>query len=328
MKESFSLVSEEVLSALKNNFGSFLTVKELKSSFNLPPAMIAKAIKELKSWGYAVEGEEYKGYRLAQIPDLLFPLEIKDGLKAKVFGRKIHSFRTIGSTNELGFTLAENGAPEGTLIVAEQQTKGKGRLGRFWYSPPNLGIWMSLILRPSIPPAKASGLSLCAGLALALTINELTGLKVQLKWPNDCLVDGKKVGGILLELSAELDRVNFVIAGVGINVNQSEKDFPKNLVKKATSLRIEKKENINRLALLRLFLQKFERIYLDFKKFGLVNYHQEIKDHFFLLGRKIKLKLGEKIIKGKAEDIDENGALIIQTKKGEKKIFCGEVTVI
>ena len=328
MKKGFSLVSEEVLLALKRNLGSFVTVKELKRSFNLSPAMISKAVKELRSWGYQIEGEDYKGYRLASIPDQLSPLEIKDGLKTKVLGKKIYAFRSLGSTNQLGFALAENGAPEGTLIVAEKQTKGKGRLGRSWHSPPNLGIWMSLILRPSIPPAKASGLSLCAGLALALAINEMTGLDAQIKWPNDCLIDGKKVAGILLELSAEIDRVNFVIVGVGINVNQALEDFPKNLVKNATSLRIEKKETVNRLALLRLFLEKFEKIYFDFKKFGLPKYHEEIKKQFFLLGKKVKLKMGKKSIKGIAVDIDENGALIIQTKEGEKKIFCGEVTVI
>jgi BirA family biotin operon repressor/biotin-[acetyl-CoA-carboxylase] ligase len=228
----------------------------------------------------------------------------------------------------LGFRLAETKAEEGTLIVAEEQTKGKGRMGRGWYSPPRLGLWMTLILRPDIPPFKAPGLSICAGLALAQAIREMTGIEAKTKWPNDCLVDGKKVGGILLELSAELDRTNFVIVGIGVNVNHSVKNFPTDLAQTATSIKIKLGKEISRLALLISFLEKFERIYLDFKKNGLAPQREMIKSFSSLLGKKVVVKFGKEKMEGMAEDIDDNGSLVIKTKKGERVLTAGEVTVL
>jgi BirA family biotin operon repressor/biotin-[acetyl-CoA-carboxylase] ligase len=201
-------------------------------------------------------------------------------------------------------------------------------MGRSWYSPAKVGLWFSLILRPEIPPVKASGLSICAGVALAQAIRELTNLKAQVKWPNDCIIDGKKVAGILLELSAELDKVDFVIVGIGVNVNQKKSDFPKLLLKIATSLRIEKGKEIERIKLLKLFLSKFEKIYLEFKKTGLSFLQDEVNQLSSLLGKNIAVKYGEKIIKGKAVRIDENGSLVLKTKTKEETISAGEVTIL
>jgi BirA family biotin operon repressor/biotin-[acetyl-CoA-carboxylase] ligase len=187
---------------------------------------------------------------------------------------------------------------------------------------------MSLILRPKIPPAKAPGLSLCAGLALIKTIRDKTSLEADLKWPNDCLIGRKKVAGILLELSAELDKIDFIIIGVGINVNQTQNDFPKNLKGKATSIFLESKDKFSRVELLKSFLERFEKIYLNFKTFGLKFYREEIKISSSLLGKKVKLLYGKDKLKGVVKDIDENGSLVLETRKGEKTVTAGEVTLI
>jgi len=321
-------VEEELVGLLEKNGDRFLNTKDISLKLGVHPYTIYQAVRELRRWEFQIQSERGKGYKLVGSPDLILSADIKKNLKTKILGKKIFSYRKVGSTNVLGFRLAETKAEEGTLIVAEEQTKGKGRMGRSWYSPPRLGLWMSLILRPDIPPFKAPGLSICAGLALAQAIGEMAGIEAKIKWPNDCLIDGKKVGGILLELSAELDRINFVIVGIGVNVNHSEKDFPKSLAETSTSVKIKLGKDISRLALLTSFLEKFERIYLDFKKNGLSPQREAIKNFSSLLGEKVAVKFGKEKIEGMAEDIDDNGSLVIKTNKGEKVVTAGEVTVI
>jgi len=325
------MISEGILTLLKREKKSAsggLSASFLSSSLNLPLHSVYEGIVELRKLGYKIETERGKGYRLISVPDTFIPLEINYNLKTKILGKNIFSYRVLKSTNDSAYRLAEEKAPEGTLIVADKQTSGKGRLGRKWFSPPGRGIWMSLILRPKIPPAKAPGLSLCTGLALIQSIKDKTGLEADLKWPNDCLIEGKKVAGILLELSAELDKVNFIIIGVGINVNQSQSDFPKNLKGKATSIFLESGKRFSRVELLKGFLQRFEKIYMNFKTFGLKFYREEIKSSSSLLGKKVKLLYGKEKLKGLAKDIDENGSLILETRKGERTVTAGEVTLI
>ncbi len=313
---------------LEKDGHKFLTAKEISSRLRVHPYVVYQAVRELRGWGFQIQSERGRGYRLVESPDLILPAKIQNNLKTKIFGKRVYSYRKVGSTNLVGFRLAETSAEEGTLIVADEQTRGKGRMGRSWYSPPGLGLWMSLILRPDIPPFKAPGLSICAGLAVVQAIKEMTGVDAKIKWPNDCLIDGKKVGGILLELSAELDRINFVIVGIGVNVNHSAKDLPKNLAQTAASIRIKLGKEISRSALLRLFLEKFERIYLDFKKNGLSSHREAIKSYSSLLGKRVTVKFGRENIEGMAEEIDGSGSLVIKTKKGKRLVTAGEVTVL
>jgi BirA family biotin operon repressor/biotin-[acetyl-CoA-carboxylase] ligase len=328
MKRSMQAAGEEVLSLLQRNHHKFLSTKEISEKLRVHPYVVYEAIKELRRWDFEIWSEKGKGYRLLRSPNFILPGEVKKKLKTKIMGREVLSYRSLGSTNQLGFRLAEAGAKEGTLIVADEQTKGRGRMGKSWYSPPGLGLWMSLILRPDIPPFKAPGLSICAGLALAQTIRKLTGLDARIKWPNDCLVNGLKVGGILLELSAELDRTDFVIAGIGVNVNHLPRDFPKTLSALATSIRMEWGEEISRMKLLTSFLKRFEAIYLDFKKKGLAPQRPLIKRFSSLLGRKVAVKFGKEKIEGIAQDIDDSGSLLITTAGGERAVRAGEVTVV
>jgi BirA family biotin operon repressor/biotin-[acetyl-CoA-carboxylase] ligase len=328
MKRSMQAAGEEVLSLLQKKRRTFLSTKEISEKLRVHPYVVYQAIKELRRWDFEILSEKGKGYRLLKSPDRILAVEVKKKLKTKILGREVLSYRSLGSTNQLGFRLAEAGIREGTLIVADEQTQGRGRMGRSWHSPPGLGLWTSVILRPNIPPFKAPGLSICAGLALAQTIRKLTGLDARIKWPNDCLINGLKAGGILLELSAELDRTNFVIAGVGVNVNHLPKDFPKKLSGRATSVRMEWGEEISRVKLLTSFLQRFESVYLDFKKRGLSPQRQLIKKFSSLLGKKVAVRFGRERIEGLAQDIDDNGSLVIITPKGERVVRAGEVTVV
>jgi len=325
---SLQTAEEELLTLLQKNQHTFLSTREISKRLGVHPYVVYQVIKELRRWDFKISSEKGKGYRLLETPELLLSGEIKRNLKTKILGKNILSYRTLGSTNQLGFRLAESGAGEGTLIVADEQTRGKGRMGRSWYSPPKLGLWISLILRPDIPPFKAPGLSVCAGLALAQAIRSLTGVDAKIKWPNDCLINGRKVGGVLLELSAELDRTNFVIAGIGVNVNHLSSDFPKKLSSVATSIRTEWGKEVSRIKLLTSFLKRFEAIYLDFKKNGLAPQRQLIKKFSSLLGKKVAVKFGKEKIEGVAEDIDDNGSLVIRTRKGKRVLRAGEVTVV
>jgi len=328
MKKSLQIAEEELIAFLQQNRLVYTSTKEISQQLGIHPYVIDQSIKELRRWGFKILFEKGKGYRLWESPDFLLPRKIKKNLKTKILGKEVLCYRTVGSTNNLAFRLAESGAEEGTLIVADEQTKGRGRMGRDWYSPPRLGLWMSLILRPDIPPFKAPGLSICAGLALAQAIGELTGLDAKIKWPNDCLLNGRKVGGVLLELSAELDRINFIVVGIGVDVNQQLTDFPKNLATIATSIRIEWGKEIPRIKLLSSFLERLESIYLNFKNNGIAPQRQLIKKFSSLLGTKVAVKFGKEKIEGIAEDIDDNGSLVIRTGKDLRVVTAGEVTAV
>lgn len=326
MKKNLSSVAQELLLQLRkkpDNCSTEKLTQELKIDFK----ELKAAKKQLEKWGYVIEPDSHKGYKLSEIPDSFLPQEIKYNLRSKILGLEIHPYKVLRSTNELAFSLADEGAPEGTVVLAEKQSKGKGRLGRSWYSPPKLGIWMSLVLRPTLLPSQAAGLSIAASLALVLTTQELTGLSAFIKWPNDVIVNHKKFCGILTELSAELDKINFVILGVGINVNHDFKDFPKDLRNIATSLKIETGEKISRVDFLKKFLEKFENIYLQYKKTGLLTFKEECLRHFYLLGKKVRIQAGSEIWEGKAENLDDNGALILRTREGLKTITAGDVSL-
>lgn len=328
MDNPISSDAEKVLKVLKSKKGRFVSIKEIAKSSGLSRFNLYQSIHKLREWAYDIESQKGKGYRLNKITDFLLPTEIKNILKTSVLGKEIHSYHTVKSTNLLAYKLAETGSPEGAMILSEKQTAGKGRMGRSWFSPAKSGLWMSLILRPHIPPSKMPGLSICAGLALAQTVQKLFGLEAKLKWPNDCLIGQRKFAGILVELSAEMDQVRFAIMGIGINVNQKRVDFPGDLKKKATSISIELGEKVARLELLKHFLERFEKIYLGFAKKGLGAYRSEIKKYSLLLNREVKIKLGDKSVVGTAIDIDHNGSLVVKTKGGTETVTAGEVSLL
>jgi BirA family biotin operon repressor/biotin-[acetyl-CoA-carboxylase] ligase len=321
-------IAVELLNFLRSAPDRHYSTKKLAEKFSTQPRFIGEALRGLAVWGYKFAYDKTMQVRFVSAPDSIFPHEISHHLKTKFIGRNIISHFSVPSTNSLALNLADEGAVEGTLVIAEKQTSGRGRLGRSWHSPPKTGLWFSLVLRPDLPPADMPGLSIVTATALAETIVAELKLDAKIKWPNDCLVEGLKVAGILTELSAELDKVRHVIVGTGINVNQAYRDFPPFIRRKATSLRIESGIEISRIEFLADFLLNFEKMYLQFKKSGLKPLLPKIKKRSSLLGREVRLKRGKKTIVAKAVDIGTDGALIVKRRKETLRVTAGEVTVV
>jgi len=314
-----------VLESLSAYVGRYLTFDELEHSSRLSRLDVKAALKHLADAGFDIH-ESGKGHALLSIPDSISPIMLHCGLKCKVMGSEIHSYKTIGSTNEAARRLAEASAGEGTIVIAEKQTRGRGRLGRTWHSVSGQGLYFSVILRPKVDFARLPALSMVAALSICRAI-ESCGLKAEIKWPNDCLLDGKKVAGILVELSAELDRVDYAIMGIGINVNHRPDDFPSNLRSTATSLYCITDSKVNRADLFRKFLIDFEKSYHTFQRYGFRLIAPEIIKRSAVIGKKITLVLGRKKLSGIALGFDINGALRVKDKDGVKNFSAGEVSL-
>lgn len=320
-------LANRFLGLLGDGIGAGVRIDEAAKQLSQSPAQLKHLIEFLGGWGYKVKETDGQ-LNLVEVGDFVNAFAIRHYLSSKVLGQKIHSYQSLRSTNTTAWQLSEQGAPEGSVFVADRQTAGRGRLGRSWHSPPRVGLWFSLALRPEVAPAQAPGLSLLTALALAQTIRSHCRVEAKIKWPNDCQIVGKKVAGILTELSSELDRVNFVIVGVGLNVNQAKSDFPRALRSKATSLAIETRQKWRRAEILALFLKEFEHSYLQFKKSGIGSFIGEIEQRMTLLGQKVKLAAGKEIVTGKVAGLAEDGALLLETKSGSYRAVSGEVSVL
>ncbi len=307
--------------------GRLVSYSSLITKFKTDYPTLKNALKLIKDWKYKIIENE-KGVLFVKASDVLTATEIAYNLKTKNLGHIIHAYKTVKSTNDIASFLAESGEKEGTVIVAEEQTQGKGRLGRLWHSPPKAGIYLSIILKPSFTPDQAPGIAIMTALALANSLLSFCKAQIQIKWPNDVLINGKKIAGILTELSAEKKKINHIIVGVGININHKKEDFSNELKTTATSLRIINNKKSERIELLQLFLKNFEKEYLKYKKNGLVDSIKKIRKYSSLIGAPVKLDYGKKIIEGIAVDIDKTGALILE-KDGKKiQVNSGEVTVV
>jgi len=249
---------------------------------------------------------------------------------SRIIGRKIFSYLRVTSTQDKAKKFAQKGLPEGTVIIAETQTEGKGRMGRRWVSPRG-GIWLSVILRPEIAPMEVPRMTIIGSLAVAKAIAELTNMEVKFKWPNDVLIRSvaggafKKVCGVLTEMVSGTGRVNYVITGLGINVNNR---IPATLRAKSISLKDAIGRNLPKRKLLRKMLEKFDKYYIDFKKRGMGPILKEYKSMSAVLDKEVNIECPDKIIEGKALDIDEYGALIVQTDNGRKRVIAGDVTIL
>lgn len=303
------------------------TTAALASALGVSQSRIHQAIDQMKQLGYRFTVNERGAMAIAAAPDRMIDTEILAGLKTRIFARQLHCYNRLSSTNTRAIELAESGAPEGTIVVAEEQSGGRGRLGRTWHSPAGLGIWSSVVLRPSIALQSASGISLLAAVAFAQTVEEALGLKVDLKWPNDGLINGRKVLGILTEVSAETDQVYFIVCGTGINVSHAADDFPASLRQTATSLAIEAGHPVDRLALYRDFLTNFELRYRAFRREGLTSILDMYRKRSLLLGREVSVWQGDMEIRGRAVAIDETGALVVRRGRHDTIVFAGEATL-
>jgi BirA family transcriptional regulator, biotin operon repressor / biotin---[acetyl-CoA-carboxylase] ligase len=312
-----SEIRKKLLDAFSNNNDQYLSGQTLADTIGCSRTAIWKHIEELRKDGFELEAIRNKGYRIVKTPERVSADEIRLGLKTKFLGQSIHYENTVDSTQRVAHRLAYDQSLEGTVVVAEEQTLGRGRMERKWYSPKYTGIWMSIILRPKIPLPKAPQLTLIAAVAVVQAIEELTELTPQIKWPNDILINGKKMTGILTELQAEADQINSVIIGMGINVNQKLEDFPIELREIATSLAIEQGVYFSRSAIIRSVLTHLEKLYILYLEKGFFPIKILWESYAISIGKTIKARTLSNVIEGKALGITDDGILKIEDHSGE-----------
>lgn len=320
-------MKKKILLMLKQAKESFISGERISDELGVSRSAVWKHINTLKGEGYKIESVPRKGYRLLYSPDILTLEEVEEYLTTDFVGRNIYYFDSIDSTNVRAKKMAME-EDEGTVVIGEEQTKGKGRLGRNWVSPKGKGLWMSIILKPKLIPAEVARLTLIGAAAVNKGLEDM-GIKSYIKWPNDILVHEKKVCGILTEMSCELNIINYVVMGIGINVNLEQKDFSEDLIDKATSLKIIIGNKVDRKKLLAKVLNHFENLYIPFKEKGDISKSIHIcRQNSMLIGREVRIIRGDTERIGKALDIDDEGNLIVKYKDGEKeRIFYGEVSI-
>lgn len=304
----------------------FLSGEAIANQLKISRAAVWKEIEALRRLGYEVLAVPNKGYRLAGRPNRLYPWEIATGLRTNLLGREIHYYDSVDSTNNTAKAMIAKDPPEGTLVLAEEQRTGRGRMGRVWSSTPEKGIWMSVILRPRIPVTDLPKMTILTGVAVRRAIVEAIGLNPLIKWPNDLLIDGRKICGILAELSGELDRVAFLVIGMGINVNHRVEDFPEELREKAGSLAMAKGEQMSRLKILRAVLEHLETTYRQACQEGFSAVLAECRRYSATLGREVTIRDGSRTITGLAEALLDDGGLLLKLPSGESlPVYAGEM---
>ncbi len=298
---------------------------KIASEIGVTRSTVWTYIEKLRSLGVEIKGHPATGYQLRKLPDILVPSLIRAELGQNEIGRKIvHYFRT-GSTNDVALGLIARGAPHGTVVLAEEQTAGRGRLGRSWYSEKSSGIYSSIILRPMLSPAAAPVLTLMAGLAAHQTIRSATNLPVDIRWPNDLLVNGKKVSGILTEMNAEMDRLHGVVLGIGINVNHS--NMPSALASIASSLRMEGGRFYSRAQIVVTLLKELERHYrLLLEKGGPAIAHAWAAASSYAEGKRIRVTTSAGEYLATTAGLEPSGALRVRRDDGiEESLVAGEI---
>lgn len=319
------IMKDKILGFLKVQ-KDYLSGEEISQRLGVTRAAVWKAIKKLQAQGYEIDSSTKKGYRLMATPNIVTASEILSELTTKEMGQTIVYLDEIDSTNNEAKRLAREGAKEGTLIIADCQKSGKGRMGRVWSSPSGEGIWMSLILRPSILPREASQLTLIAGVAMAEAIEKVTGLTAEIKWPNDIVIHQKKVCGILTEMSAQIEGIEYVVLGIGVNVNMIA--FTEELPY-ATSLAIEGKREYSRKQIIARFLEIFEEDYKVYTQQPNLHFIKErYEARCITLHKKVKLIMKDEEKVAQALEINEEGELVVKLEEGSiEEIASGEVSV-
>lgn len=319
-------MKDTILTILKQQ-ADYISGEEVSRILGVTRTTVWKAIQQLKEQGYEIDSVTKKGYKLCGVPDIVTAQEIKSALTTKILGSEVFDYKEVSSTNKIAKAKAAEGVKEGAVFIAEKQTAGRGRLGKTWESPSGTGIWMSLVLRPNILPQDTPNLTLVAGLAICKAIRNITELPAYIKWPNDIIINGKKVCGILTEMSAEMERVNYVIVGIGINVNTVT--FPKEIEKQATSLKLEATIGYNRKDIISELLTLFEKYYqIYLNGLSIEPLLDEYKKLCITLQNEVQVITKDKTYWAKPVDIDKTGALIVDNKDGERiSITSGEVSV-
>ena len=319
----------DILTLLRNS-RDYVSGQQLCDQFGVSRTAVWKAINQLKEEGYRIEAVSHKGYRLLESPDVLSRSELLSRLKTKWAGQQLFYLEETGSTNIDAKRYAEEGEPHGTTVIAEKQNAGRGRRGKYWESPPGSAIYMTIMLKPDFAPDKASMLTLVMALSVAEAITEATGLQAGIKWPNDVVVNKKKVCGILTELNVETDYIRHVVIGVGINVNNgAPEEFPEEIRETATSLRIEAGTPFSRAELLERVLERFEKNYDTFVTTLDLRLLIEAYGRYLLnLNMEVNVLDPKGSYTGVARGISTTGELLVEKEDGEMKtVYAGEVSV-
>lgn len=307
---------DELVDLLVENATVVMSGTKLSSQLRVPHSTLWELIERLREYGAEVRGLPGTGYQLVKVPDLLTPKMIRRSLHSGAFGSRVHHYYQIDSTMNEAARLAAAKAPQGTLAVAEEQTAGRGRFGRTWFSPRGTGLYFTLILRPKLAPAAAPILTLLAGVAVAEAIAELTGLPMDVRWPNDVLIRGKKCAGILVEMTAQPERVEHAQVGVGVNVNQAE--IPPELAAEATSLRRETGRSVSRLEMLVSILKLMEHHYDLLAEQGsgaIVRRFSEISS--YARGKRVRVTDNARVVTGETVGLSPEGKLLVRQDDGQ-----------
>lgn len=318
-------MKEEILRILKDT-GDYVSGQELCDHLGVSRTAVWKVIRQLQEDGYAIEAVRNRGYCLRESGDVFTREELAGTLSTDWVGKNLVFLDLVDSTNNRARQLAEQGAPEGTLVVAVEQSAGKGRRGRSWVSAGGTGVWMSLLLRPDFMPECASMLTLVAAMAVEEGIRQVAGLESQIKWPNDVILDGKKVCGILTEMSTEMESIHYVVIGIGINVGIRE--FPEEIRQVATSLALCTQKPVKRADLAAAVAKAWEYYYGRFLQtmdlsLLMEAYNQKLVNR----NRQVKVMGSATGFSGIARGINKKGELLVETDEGLKAVMSGEVSV-
>lgn len=314
----------------------YMTATELSSLCEATEPEVEAAIRGLSERGYRIDRIPGEGYRLAGTPEVIDGADLRSDLHGSLLGTEVFAFGRVTSTNDVAVSLARGGSPEGTLVIAEEQARGRGRQGRTWFSPPGCGLWFSIILRPAMSAEASSTISLAAAAGVAEALESGYGIRTRIKWPNDVLVGGRKLCGILTEAEFVNDQAKFVVVGIGINVLTSEESFPAEIAGIATSLAIEARRagaataaGISRAGVLSGVIRAVESNYLDLRDHGFGTIREKLLERSALMGRVIRVRMPDGMVEGVAADIDLGGALLLRAENGSTvRLIAGEVTGI
>lgn len=315
---------EKILALLKEAQPQYLSGAKIATICHISRAAVWKHIKILRSQGYPIISKTNYGYALLPLP-LPFNKDLFLKNNSVLIGSKLILLPSITSTNDFIKQNLTSTTPSGTVVLSEEQTNGRGRLARGWFSPPQSGLWFSIILRPSFSPLEAPKCTLMSAVAITKTLRKLYSVPVAIKWPNDILCSGKKLVGILTEINAEIDKINYLIIGIGINTNVAI--FPEDLSTKACSLHTLTDKPINREELLIAICEELSSLYLQAEKNGFTAILKEWRQLSCTLGKEVQAKSGTQTITGIAENIDEFGALIIKTETGLHHFLAGDISL-
>ncbi|MBT2569515.1 biotin--[acetyl-CoA-carboxylase] ligase [Planococcus sp. ISL-110] len=310
-------VTHKLAKRLIESRGEAVSGQQLADEFGISRTAIWKHIKELEAKGYVIGSVKKKGYRIVSMPDTLEPLAIQTGLKTKRIGQKIEYVESCPSTQIIAHKLAQESAPDGTVVLSESQTAGRGRMARKWDSAAQKGVWMSIILRPDVVPQKAPQFTLVTAVAVVRAIEEVTKLQPKIKWPNDILLSGKKCTGILTELQSDADGIQALIIGIGLNINQEKEDFDPAVQEIATSLKMESGETVSRQKLVQsllYYMEIYTQMYIE-EGFGMLKIMWE--SYSTTIGQPVRARMTNQTLEGIAEGITDDGILQLRTADGK-----------